>query len=60
MQVKQVITALAVAFGASVAVATSHGELLEHNGVAMRYQQLGKGIFVGVPADEWDESGMSI
>lgn len=56
MQTKQFITALAL--GVSAVVATSHGEALEHKGLEMRYQQLGKGVFVAVPRSEWDDKGM--
>lgn len=56
MYSKQFIAVAAVALGASMAVATTHGELVEANGVQYRYKQLANGFFTGIPVHEWDES----
>lgn len=60
MRFNQIIAAAAVAYGASSAVAIQHGDHVESNGIAYRWTQLAEGQFHGVPADEWDETGMSI
>ncbi|KAF4463779.1 hypothetical protein FALBO_9401 [Fusarium albosuccineum] len=55
MQFKQLIVAAAVALGAGQVAATVHGELGDHNGLAIRWHQLAKGVYTGVPAHKWDD-----
>ncbi|KAI1081810.1 hypothetical protein F5B20DRAFT_58244 [Whalleya microplaca] len=55
MQFKQLITAFAVMCGASMTLAQEHGEFADHNGLVIRYHQLARGVWTGVPADEWDD-----
>ncbi|KAI0010954.1 hypothetical protein F4779DRAFT_261301 [Xylariaceae sp. FL0662B] len=57
MLYKQFITAVsAIAWGASTTAAMSHGEFADHAGLVVRYHQLARDVFTGVPAEEWDDS----
>ncbi|KAI0127382.1 hypothetical protein BJ170DRAFT_683229 [Xylariales sp. AK1849] len=56
MQYKQLISALAVvACGATTAAALEHGDFADHQGLVIRYHQLARDVFTGVPADAWDD-----
>ncbi|KAL7623121.1 hypothetical protein AAE478_006801 [Parahypoxylon ruwenzoriense] len=56
MQFKQLVVALSImGWGAFETVAMEHGEYADHNGLVIRYHQLARGVFVGVPADSWDD-----
>lgn len=50
-----VCLALTAAFTASQVSAIAHGEVADHDGKEIRWQQLGKGMYTGVPADEWND-----
>lgn len=58
MHYTQLITAFAMAWGASTAAASavSHGEVGVIDGVEYRYHQLARDIFTGVPVERWDDS----
>ncbi|KAM0238416.1 hypothetical protein ACHAP5_008606 [Fusarium lateritium] len=47
--------AIAILLGGQGASALNHGEITEFDGKNVRWQELAKGIFTGVPEDEWDE-----
>lgn len=57
MQYK-LITVLAAAMGITQAAARTHGERSEINGVDVRWQQLARGVFTGVAANEWNDKRM--
>ncbi|KAH7263770.1 hypothetical protein BKA59DRAFT_506786 [Fusarium tricinctum] len=48
-------SAMALFLGAQGALALNHGEVTEFDGKNVRWQELAKGIFTGVPEDKWDE-----
>ncbi|KAF4473001.1 hypothetical protein FALBO_109 [Fusarium albosuccineum] len=48
--------AVAVVLGTQGALGISHGEVGEFNGKNFRWQELAKGIFTGVPEEEWDDN----
>ncbi|OTA99233.1 hypothetical protein M426DRAFT_257247 [Hypoxylon sp. CI-4A] len=56
MQYKSLIAAITVACSAGAAVAMEHGEYARHNGVTVRYHQMARGVFSGVPAEKWDDT----
>lgn len=58
MQYK-LVTVLAAALGATQVATYSHGEESEFNGLAVRWQQLARGVFTGVPVEEWDSKSTS-
>lgn len=41
--------------GAQGALAVKHGEISEFDGKTVRWQELAKGVFTGVPENEWDD-----
>lgn len=41
--------------GAQGALAVKHGEISEFDGKNVRWQELAKGVFTGVPESEWDD-----
>ncbi|KAH6970217.1 hypothetical protein DER45DRAFT_640289 [Fusarium avenaceum] len=47
--------AMALFLGAQGAFALNHGEVTEFDGKNVRWQELAKGMFTGVPEDKWDE-----
>ncbi|KAJ3543272.1 hypothetical protein NM208_g3656 [Fusarium decemcellulare] len=47
--------AAALVLGAQGVFGISHGELAEYNGKNIRWHELAKGVFTGVPEDEWDD-----
>lgn len=51
--------AMALFLGAQGAFALNHGEVTEFDGKNVRWQELAKGIFTGVPEDKWDEKRKS-
>lgn len=50
--------AVALTLGTSQVSAASHGEVEDYDGGKIRWQQVAKGVFTGVPADQWDDNGM--
>lgn len=40
--------------GAQGALSVKHGEISEFDGKNVRWQELAKGVFTGVPENEWD------
>lgn len=58
MMYKSLISAAAAAFIGSVGVsAVSHGEVAAYGDGNIRWQQVGEGMFTGIPEDEWDDAG---
>lgn len=56
---KQVITVFAaLAWGASSVAAIEHGEYGNFDGLEVRWQQLSRDTFTGVPVKKWDDAGM--
>lgn len=51
-----VSTVAALALTATKVAAVSHGEVTDYNGADVKWQQLGKGMWTGVPVDEWDDT----
>lgn len=51
--------AIAAMLGAQGAFGISHGEVSEYYGKNVRWQELAKGIFTGVPEEEWDDNRKS-
>ncbi|KAF4450123.1 hypothetical protein F53441_6722 [Fusarium austroafricanum] len=47
--------AMAILLGTQGAFGLSHGEISEFNGKNVRWQELAKGVFTGVPENEWDD-----
>ncbi|KAK6083164.1 hypothetical protein SCUP234_03992 [Seiridium cupressi] len=53
---KQSIAAFAtLAWGMASTVALQHGDYYYNDGLAIRYQQLARDVFTGVPVHEWDD-----
>ena len=53
-------TAAAIALGSTQVAAISHGDVQDYNGSQVKWQQVGKGMWSGVPVEEWDDSGTYI
>ncbi|KAF5011281.1 hypothetical protein FDECE_2581 [Fusarium decemcellulare] len=53
---KILLTVAIAAFGATKIAAVEHGDVTAYNGGEIKWQQLGKGMWTGIPVDEWDES----
>ncbi|KAF5004998.1 hypothetical protein FDECE_8523 [Fusarium decemcellulare] len=51
-----VTSAVAVVLGSQGVFGISNGEVGEFNGKNIRWQELAKGIFTGVPEEEWDNN----
>lgn len=54
---KFLATAVAFLLGATEVAAVTHGEVTDYNGGQVKWHQLGKGMWSGIPIDEWDDSG---
>lgn len=48
-------SAAALTFAATKVAAVTHGEETDFNGAPVKWQQIGKGIWTGIPVDEWDD-----
>lgn len=51
--------ALTLALGTYQVVAIEHGEIEEYNGKSIKWLQVGKGMWSGIPLEDWDDDGMS-
>lgn len=57
MRYTQLLTcAVAVALGAQEALSVAHGDISEFDGNDVRWQEIAKGVFTGVPREKWDDS----
>lgn len=58
MQFKQLTSlAFSLALGVTQVAAVEHGDVEEYNGGTIKWLQVGKGMWSGIPIDEWDDDG---
>lgn len=59
MQLKQLTSvALTLVLGVTQVTALEHGDVEEYNGGTIRWLQVGKGMWSGIPIEDWDDDGM--
>lgn len=58
MHFANILSTVAIAaLSATTVAAVEHGDVTVYDGAEVKWQQLGKGMWTGIPVNDWDEGG---